>query len=88
MAARYLRRWYSWATHTRLAPVIEAAKTLKRHWHGVLAFIRSRITNGIVEGLTSTIKTALKRAYGFKTFENYRTIIYLVAGKLDLPTRC
>lgn len=88
MAARTLRRWYSWATHTRLAPVIEAAKTLKRHWHGVLAFIRSRITNGIVEGLTSTIKTALKRAYGFKTFENTRTIITLVAGKLDLPTRC
>ena len=68
--------------------MIEAAKTLKRHWHGVLAFIRSRITNGIVEGLTSTIKTALKRAYGFKTFENYRTIITLVAGKLDHPTRC
>jgi len=68
--------------------VIEAAKTMKRHWAGVLAFIRSRITNGIVEDLTSKIKTALKRAYGFKTFENYRTIIYLVAGKLELPTRC
>lgn len=88
VAARYLKRWYFWATHTRLAPVIEAAKTLKRHWSGVLAFIRSRITNGIVEGLTSKIKTALKRAYGFKTFANYRTIIYLVAGKLELPTRC
>lgn len=88
VAARYLKRWYFWATHTRLTPVIEAAKTLKRHWDGILAFIRSRITNGIVEGLTSKIKTALKRAYGFKTFANYRTIIYLVAGKLELPTRC
>lgn len=88
VAARYLRRWYFWATHTRLTPVIEAAETIKRHWDGILAFIRSRITNGIVEGLTSKIKTALKRAYGFKTFENYRTIIYLVAGKLELPTRC
>lgn len=88
VAERYLKRWYFWATHTRLTPVIEAAKTIKRHWSGVLAFIRSRITNGIVEGLTSKIKTALKRAYGFKTFENYRTIIYLVAGKLELPTRC
>lgn len=88
VAARYLTRWYFWATHSRLAPVIEAAKTIKRHWDGVLAFIRSRITNGIVEGLTSKIKTALKRAYGFKTFENYRTIIHLIAGKLELPTRC
>ncbi|MGH8648464.1 MAG: ISL3 family transposase [Burkholderiales bacterium] len=88
VAARYLRRWYFWATHSRLVPVIEAANAIRRHWAGVLAFIRSRITNGIVEGLNSKIKTALKRAYGFKTFENYRIIIYLIAGKLDLPTRC
>jgi transposase len=88
VAERYLTRWYFWATHTRLAPVVAAARSIKRHWRGVLAFIRSRITNGVVEGLTSKIKTALKRAYGFKTLENYRTIIYLVAGKLELPTRC
>jgi len=88
VAQRYLKRWYFWATHTRLTPVIQAAKTITRHWNGVLAFIRSRITNGVVEGLTSKIKMALKRAYGFKTFENYWTIIYLVAGKLALPARC
>ncbi len=88
VAESYLKRWYFWATHTRLIPIIEVAKTLKRHWNGILTFIRSRITNGVVEGLNSKIKTALKRAYGFKTFENYRTIIYLVAGKLELPTRC
>lgn len=64
------------------------AKALKRHWAGVLAFTRSRITNGVDEGLNSKIKTALKRAYGFKTFKNYRTIIYVIAGKLELPTRC
>jgi len=87
-AARSLTRWSCWATHSQLAPLAEAARTLKRHWDGILAFLRSRITNGIVEGLTSKIKTALKRAYGFKTFATYRTIIYLVAGKLELPTRC
>ncbi len=88
-AARSLRHWAFWATHRRLAPVIAAANPINRHWPGVLAFIRSRITNGVIEGLNSRIKTALKRTYGFKTFENYRTIIYLlIAGKLDLPTRC
>lgn len=86
-AARYLRAWYYWATHSRLEPMIRAAKAIERHWRGVLAFIESRITNGVVEGLTSKIKTALKRAYGFKSFVYYRTIIYLVAGKLPLPTR-
>lgn len=88
VADRYLKRWYFWATHTRLAPVIEAAKAIKRHWAGVLAFIRSWVTNGVVEGLTSKIKTALKRAYSFKTFENYRTIVYLITGELELSTQC
>jgi transposase len=88
VAERDRRRWYCWAPHTRVTPGIEAAKPITRHWHGVRAFIRSRITNGGVEGLTSKSKTALTRADGFKPFENDRTIIYLVAGKLELPTRC
>jgi len=89
-AEKYLKRWYFWATHSRLGPVIEVARTIKRHWHGVLRFITSRITSGIVEGLNSKIKTAMKRAYGFKAFEYLRTIIYLVAGKLNFlpPTQC
>jgi len=87
VAERYLKKWYYWATHSRLQPVVAFAKTLKRHWDGVLNYTRSRITNGIVEGINSKIKTALKRAYGFKSLQYYRTIIYLVAGKLDLPTR-
>lgn len=87
-AEQYLKKWYFWATHSRLDPVIAVAKTIKSHWQGIVNFTRARITNGIVEGLNSKIKTALKRAYGFKRFIYYRTVIYLVAGKLDLPTRC
>jgi transposase len=88
VAERSLQRWSCWATHTRLTPVIEAATTITRPWQGVLACLRSRITHGVVEGLTSKIKTALPRAYGFQTFENSRTSIDLVAEKLELPTRC
>ncbi len=46
------------------------------------------LAHGVVEGLNNKIQTALKRAYGFKTFEGYRTILYLVAGKLKPSTRC
>jgi len=35
------------------------------------------------KGINSKIKTALKRAYGFKSFEYYRTIIYLIVSKLE-----
>lgn len=30
-----LKKWYFWATHSRLKPIIKAAKTIKRHWDGV-----------------------------------------------------
>lgn len=81
-AVRYLKKWYFWATHSRLEPVIEVARTIKRYWHGVINYTRSPITNGVVEGLNSKIKTAMKRAYGFKEPSYLKTIVYLVAGKL------
>jgi transposase len=83
-----LKRWYFWATHSCLEPIKELAQTVKKHWNGILNFLDSKITNGIIEGLNSKIKMAMKRAYGFKCFQYLRTIIYLVAGRLTLPTRC
>jgi len=82
-AVVYLKRWYFWATHSRLSPVIKAARTIKRYWHGVVSYLNEKITNGVVEGLNSKIKTAMKRAYGFKHVGYLRTIVYLVAGKLS-----
>jgi transposase len=34
----YLKKWYFWATHSRLDPVIEAARGIKRYWQGVLNY--------------------------------------------------
>jgi len=31
-----LKKWYYWATHSRLQPMKEAAYTIKRHWDGIL----------------------------------------------------
>ncbi|MBD3384034.1 ISL3 family transposase, partial [candidate division KSB1 bacterium] len=56
------------------------------HWHGVLSYFTANITNGIIEGLNNKIKVAMRRAYGFKAMPYLATIIFLVAGKLDLPT--
>ena len=60
-AALYLKRWYFWATHSWLKPIIEVARAIKRYWNGVLSFTTSRTTNSVVEGLNSKIKTAMKR---------------------------
>ena len=41
----------TWAPHSRLKPVVEAARTLKLHLAGLLAFFAHRITNAGAEGL-------------------------------------
>jgi transposase len=58
----FLKRWYFLVTHSRLDPIIQAAKTIKRHWEGILNWFESRITIGILEGFNSLIQAAKTRA--------------------------
>lgn len=78
-----LKKWYFWATHSRIEPIKEAAYTIKRHWDGVLSWKRSMINNGILEGLNSLIQAAKAKARGYRTFRNLKIIAYLITGKLD-----
>jgi transposase len=84
----FLKKWYFWATHSRLEPIKEAAYTIKRHWDGILRWFQSRINNGILEGINSLIQAAKARARGYRTARNLISMIYLIGGKLnfDLPT--
>jgi transposase len=83
-AASYLKKWYFWATHSRLEPIIDAAHTIKRHWNGILRWFDSRIANGLIEGINSLVQAAKAKARGYRSIRNLKTMIYLVAGKLDL----
>jgi transposase len=83
-AEEFLKRWYFWATHSRLKPMIEAARTIKRHWDGVLAWFDSGITNGVLEGINSLIQAAKAKARGYRSTRNLITVVYLIAGKLNL----
>jgi transposase len=77
-----LSKWYYWATHSRLEPIKKVAKTIKKHWDGILQWKRSQINNGILEGLNSVIQAAKRKARGYK-FKHFRTIAYLITGDLD-----
>ena len=82
-AEAFLKKWYFWATHSRLEPVKQAAYTVKRHWDGILRWFHSHINNGILEGINSLIQAAKAKARGYRSSRNYITMIYLIAGKLD-----
>ncbi|MBU1150858.1 MAG: ISL3 family transposase [Proteobacteria bacterium] len=88
VAEAFLKKWYFWATHSRLEPIKDAAYTMKRHWDGILRWFTSKINNGILEGINSLIQAAKARARGYRTVKNLITMIYLIGGKLEfgLPT--
>ncbi len=41
------------------------------------------VNNGILEGLNSIVQVAKAKVRGFRTFENFRIIVFLLAGNLD-----
>lgn len=77
-----LQRWYYWATHSRLAPVIKFARTIKAHWDGVVRWFQSKINNGLLEGTNSLIQAAKSRSRGFRNVNYFITMIYLIGAKL------
>lgn len=83
-----LKRWYFWATHSRLNAMGVAARTIKHHWDGVLQWVESHVNNGILEGINSLIQACKARARGYRSKENLISMFYLIAGKLQiaLPT--
>ena len=87
-AFRYLTDWIWWALTSNLEPMKEAARTILRHWEGIVAFTETKISNGVLEGINSLVQAARNKARGYRTVEYFITIIYLIAGKLNfqLPT--
>ena len=86
-AERFFHRWYLWAVHSRLRPIVKAAKTLKAHLANILTYFRHFITNATAEGLNSKIQMVKEMACGFRNREHYKLAIYFHCGGLDLyPT--
>lgn len=83
-AKTFFHRWYFWATHSRLKPVIDVAKLLKRHLGNILTYFKHRITNAVSEGFNSKIQMIKYSARGFRNPESYRTAILFYCGKLNL----
>jgi transposase len=83
-AEAFLKKWYWWATHSRLPPMIEAARMVKRHWNGILRWFQTKIANGIMEAINSLVQAAKAKARGYRSTRNLKAIIYLIAGKLEL----
>lgn len=81
--ALQLGRWIGWALRSRVEPIVKAAQTIRKHVPKILRVIQNGLTNGLMEGINSLVQAARAKARGYRNVENFITIIYLIAGKLD-----
>jgi len=84
-AAKYLKRWFWWATHSRLEPLRDFAWMLRRHEEGILAYFDTRIDNGIVEAMNNNAKAISHRARGYRSEITFSLAMIHALGKLQLP---
>ena len=87
LAPAHLDAWLAWASHSRLAPFVRLARTLRAHRDGILAAIRLGLSNGRLEGLNSKIRLISHRAFGFHSADPLIALVYLccAAVTIELP---
>lgn len=86
-ARSFFASWYGWATRSQIPAVVEAAKTIKRHFANILTYLKIPITNAGAEGLNSKIQMIKYRARGFRNENRFERAILFHCGGLDLlPT--
>jgi transposase len=83
-AEAFLKKWNFWATHSKLQPIIDVARTIRKHRDGILRWFHSGLANGLLEGINSLVQAAKAKARGYRSTRNLIAIIYLIVGKLEL----
>lgn len=80
----FLKAWVTMVHRSGLEPMAKAAATVQRHWQGILHWMVSRVSNGVMEALASLVQAAKRKARGYRNHETFILMAYLIAGKLDL----
>ncbi len=77
-----LHDWCQWLESSGLPEMQSVRKMVEGHFSGILRWQESKINNGILEGLNSVLQAAKRKARGYK-LDHFKTIAYLMTGKLD-----
>jgi len=79
-----LKKLTSWMKRSRLESMKAFAGLIRDHWNEILNYFENRYTNAMLEGINSMIQNIKCRSRGFRNDEYFKTMIYLVCGKLDI----
>jgi transposase len=78
-----LQQWCTNVRRSKVEPMKEVAAMILTHFDGVMGWVHSRQTNGFLEAINSLFQAAKRKARGYGRFRTIRTVIFLIAGKLD-----
>ncbi len=76
--------WLAWASRSRLKPFVRVARTIRKHFEGIIAYVKTRFTNGLVEGLNNKLRMITRRAFGFHSPEPLIGMLFLTCGGIQL----
>lgn len=71
---------------SKVEPMKAVAQMIRNHLEGIVAWARTRMTNGFLEALNGLFQAAKRKARGYRRLSTIRTVIFLIAGKLDFRT--
>jgi transposase len=87
VAKRHWDKLLSWMQRSRIKPMVELAKSIRKHLWMILNAIRLGVSNGCAEGNNSRIQKVKKIACGFRNMDNFKNAIYFHLGELDMHPR-
>lgn len=80
----YLTKWMN-SMRSRLEPFKNFVHMLRSHLPGVLAWTKTRVSNGAVEEMNNKIKSISHRSFGFRSAQNFIAAVYHCCARLPLP---
>jgi len=78
-----LARWYQLARNAKIKPFLDFAKTLRRYRKNIEAYITSRLTTAVIEGLNNKIKVLKRMGYGYSNPTSFCRKILQRCGYLN-----
>ena len=86
-AEQFLHRWCFRTMRSKIEPMKDIAKMLRRHQGLILNWFRAKkqFNNGIVEGLNLKWNLTVRKAFGFRTFNALQIASFHQLGDLPEP---
>jgi transposase len=83
VVSEMLHQWCTNVMRSKVEPMKDVVRLVRRHFDGIVAWTQTRQTNGFIEAINGLFQAAKRKARGYARFETMRTVLFLIAGKLN-----